>query len=720
MPTLFRYVVIDVSDNDTEYIFTDDASGWDELTTALIRGSFHGINSEQTAPLKFALEAREFLRNIFIQHGAFAKLKLRIDLRNEDWSYSEYVTYYFDFKTFNDDLDYVSIELKENSLRELIESKMDTEYDVDVFSDTSEIKNIGINKLPYISTNTVQCQTGHVVQFSSGKTNDNYVNARMKLRGVHTDNRSLSTHFKFTFDSGIPMDYTGFNVTNGITLVDDGATSNKVKVFVNLTMRFHVKTYISNGDNTTLTIRFVKDTGYNTQEYTLLTISPSEPITVNSYEYDAANNKYWLSVVYNYATPFYVYDTLLAGDNLALEFWIRHMAPFVFLGDSNSTAYTVNNSKNSRVVIENEVNSDGTYWGLYGFSHEHAIKKLIEKISPNAVLNYNLTHTNYLPALIANRTILDIYKTPFSFSDIKLKLSELLKSLDLLYNIGVNIDENNITIDYIDNFYTDNSNLVLEPNNVSLSFDDRYAFNNIIAGTDTSKELNVKYGIYSPFTKKQFTSESVVNSEITELELIHPYKIDQFSIEEWIQNLINNENKVKDDTATEIAVIALITSPIDYVYYPIRASYISPNFRITQGTDEYYNIPFTPKRILLNKIKSLTQSVYGSSTNKIIFASNKGALSYGLESKMPYEDANVVEDEDLDISDIDPLFLPLKISCSTVIDIEQLKAIKDNKYKYITITDREGNTYQCYISKLLAKIGKTSAQEYEFIVKSIQ
>ncbi len=698
MPTLFRYVVIDVSDNDTEYIFTDDASGWDELTTALIRGSLHGINSEQTAPLKFALEAREFLRGIFIQYGAFAKLKLRIDLRNDDWSYSEYVTYYFDFKTFNDDLDYVSIELKENSLRELIESKMDTEYDVTVI-ENNEVPMVGlINKLPFLSTNTIQSKSGDLLD--NGSTGDDIIYRWGKIRGSRTDYRTFSTHYTFTYSNGFPFDSMLFYTIKPYT-------NQKIKFRINLQLTINTNTvYPVVGER--FLIRIIKDNNGNKTE--LASKTPTSIINDLAPQGDPRN----VNLIFTNNEEEITILNLVEGDGIYMEVYSELYNYRILYSQ------TISNNNDTYIKIIDEINSDAGNNALYFFTHEKAISRVLSEISPDAVLDYKLTDENYIPALTSSRTINDMLQPTFTgFSKIPLKLKDLFDSLDLLYNIGVDISGDTVTVDYIENFYKQTKTSDLECTGVKLSYNDKLCYNNIVIGTNTEKELNVTYGLYSPFTEKTFSiSENVINADINDLKLVHPYKIDMYSIDKWLTEMFNNEAKKKDDTGSEIAMVALDPTPIDNYYYPVRAESI--NFTLTQDVTDYYNIPFTPKRFLINKIKSISPIFYGSESAILKFSSNKLQLAGGFESKMYYEDATIVEDDDMDFTDVDKLYLPLSIGCSSVVDYDLLKTIKENKYGYIEITDRDGNTYHCYISKLLSKIGKTSAQEYEFIVKSIQ
>lgn len=693
MPEQFRYVAINLLDS-SEHIFTDKTKGWDEITTALIRGVFHGINSEQTAPISFAYDARDFFRDIFLTYGAFAKVNLRIDKRNEDWTYTEYTTFVCDFKTFKDDCDYVTLELKENSLRELISSKMDTEYDVEVVGDLPQDgwDVTLINQLPFLSSNTVQSKSGTPI-------NINYYHEsgiayyKSQIRGQRTDNRFLSTHFIFTYSNLVPFDFCGFQCTVDIT------QKIKFRLKLHLILYAYIAPY-------TL-IRLIRLRG--SDEYVLSEYLPT------SFTKDESYRPFKFDVVFDRPEIEIEYD-FKAGDLVFLQIYQSESD-----GEISYEGNEITDSQDTYIKIVDEINSDFSLRGTYFFTHKKALQKVLHEISPNAVLDYKLSYANYIPALISNRTILDQLQDPFvGFSKVRLKLKDILESLDYLYDIGVDIDGNTITIDYVQNMYKNTKSMDLVCNQVEISYNDKFCYNNVVVGTDTSKDLNVTYGIYSPFTEKTFTiAENVISADDNKLEIKHPYKIDQYSIDKWWTDLLNNEKKVKDDTSTEIAMVALELNPVDGYYFPIRAEYITPEFTLTQRAEDYYNIPFTPKRLLINKMKSLTPLFFGIGNDTLKWTSNKVQLANGFISKMDYEDANIEEDTDLDFSTTDKIHLPLSCNISTSIDANDLLSIKNNKYEYVMLTDKKGNSYKCYISKLISKIGKTSSNNCELIIKEL-
>jgi hypothetical protein len=702
MPSLFKYVAINMIDS-SEHVFTDDTKGWDEITTSLIRGNYNGINSEQTAPISFAYEARDFFRDIFFTYGAFAKVNLVIYKRNEDWTYSEYTTFVCDFKTFKDDIDYVTLELKENSVRELVASKLDTEYDVSVFDTVyGDGWFVGlVNQLPFLATNTIQSNVGELNDFDS-LSDSGRVKLWGKIKGRRTDSRQFSTHFTFTDNNGVPFDSTLFYTKKAIS-------SQTIKYRINLTCKWkRATTGQPPGQYLTFLVRLIKDNNGNK------TVLLNKDYSSWSSEY-IGDETYEYTFIFNNDEEEMTLSNLVVGDGIYLEIYVDK-------GIEGSTYNpNVTECSNTYIEIVGEVNSDLGYRSSSFFTHEKGIESVLSKINPNIVLDYKLTNANYIPAMTSNRTIMELNLGTYTAqSKVRLSLKSLLDSLDLLYDIGVDITGNVMTIDYAENMYKDTESMSIDVSSVELMYNDKFCYNNIISGTDTSKDLNVKYGVYSPFNKKTYTiSDNVISSDNNDLELLHPFKIDQYSIDQWWSDLSLNEEKVKDDTATEIAMIAFNLVPDEFYYFhPIRAEYINEGFTLTQEVLDYYNIPFTPRRLLDNKRKSLSTLFFGGD-GVLQWASNSVALSNGFISKMEYESENVVEDEDVDFSNVERLYMPISCNVETSIDVDSLLLLKENKYDYVTMTDKRGKVYKAFISKLISNIGKTGTNSCELIIKEL-
>lgn len=720
MPELFQYVIIDVLDNNSEHIFTSDSKGWEEMTTSLVRGSLHGINSEQSAPLSFSYDAKDFLKSKFETYGAFSYLKLRLDKRNEDWTYSEYITLVFDFKTYKDDGDYITIELKENSLRELIDSNMDTEYDVLVDNDIAQPTLIP--KVPFLSNNIIQCYSGKsgdlfiYQEYTHNKTYAYFPNGERSTR-------EFSQHFSFVNDDGSPYTHFEFSVVQDVTM---SLTIASDMIFVFDALLPHTDTSHSwLGDRNDIKLKIWIERDGNKFEFFEKIYSNIDSV------YYSDIGKYRWTCDFNFGgreIKTGVYN-FLKGDHIVISPTIyginKAYTDSYLLGDITKGSLRINSCANTYIKIENEVNPNSKLYSPYFFKHEDIISRLLNLISPNIVLNYNISYQNYMPMITSDTTLkLNNYSVFDGMEThvIRVKLKDLLDSLDRLYDIGIDISGNVLTIDYIQNFYNNSKSIDLENNKLTISYLNDKTYNNIKVGKKTDDNFNVLYGKYGFFGEKSYITKSqqdvILSSDKKELDLSHPYKIDSYSIDKLFIESIGSEKSDSQKSSSVLAIVAFettITDAILYQYYaPVFPVYMSDS--LSGNPSDYYNIPFTPRRMMGYKKKTLATLFIGSE-KKLYIGSSEYDIS--LESRMSWENSNIVENETMDISSETPLFLPIKAQCDSAIDYDILSNLRSNKYKYVIVTDKYGRQYKCWLSKVITNIGKTSSNECELLLKEL-
>lgn len=137
-------------------------------------------------------------------------------------------------------------------------------------------------------------------------------------------------------------------------------------------------------------------------------------------------------------------------------------------------------------------------------------------------------------------------------------------------------------------------------------------------------------------------------------------------------------------------------------------------------SDTIYNIPLTPKRILNNWINYLAISVVGKTTKELKYGTAT-ILNSAITSKCDYEAASVVENADLSLTDVTPLFLPATISADTSEQILDINTFEDDdKYKYFSLKDEKTNkTYQGWINSVTFALAKNKSKQIMLQAKSI-
>lgn len=155
-------------------------------------------------------------------------------------------------------------------------------------------------------------------------------------------------------------------------------------------------------------------------------------------------------------------------------------------------------------------------------------------------------------------------------------------------------------------------------------------------------------------------------------------------------------------------------------YNLIYRGHDKPITGFSGDSDTIYNIPLTPKRILNNWANYLAISVVGKDTKELKFGTTK-ILNSAIVSKCGYEAIPVVENSDLSLTGVTPLFLPTTISADTdeqILDISTFE--DDDKYKYFEfIHQKSGKEYQGWINSATFAISKKKSKQIMFQAKKI-
>jgi len=129
-----------------------------------------------------------------------------------------------------------------------------------------------------------------------------------------------------------------------------------------------------------------------------------------------------------------------------------------------------------------------------------------------------------------------------------------------------------------------------------------------------------------------------------------------------------------------------------------------------------YNLPLSPKRILLNNLPLISVSGWNRTGEQVEFISSERDAD--VSSQMQYEKEVVTENTDVDF--VDPLFLPVNISFNSVHNYENFSNLVANKHKYFTVRDNDRNRYfYGWIKALDINVGMNQEQAVELILKAL-
>ena len=490
MPKKFRYSIIY---NGITTELATDPIGWEEQSIGFQRSSDYGNNIEYTIPLSFTKDGYRMLKSIFDVGGAFSKAKVRIDKRKNNWDKEQFYIYILDFRTYKDNFSSISISGLEDGLLSKYTSKADTEYEIGFENSASCLNFAGVDK-----------EVENIVQQGIGKA----IYARVEIGGgralYHLKGeravRRYSNKILFVNTDGVPYETMTFRAIATTTI----NLSIDVKFALECYYKFNV------GTPSATAWRLIKHSE-NFSTWSDISGWGLSPVHLNNYDL-------YLDNINDISFPIeegYLYSCMLiidTGTNTDIT-WSS-------IGTMNIKSLTT--SANSGSIIS--------------FTHEWLISKLIERIYFDAVLVYNVSHTDYFPILSCGNAIDWSNRYETTNGNIKVSLKNVLKSLDILCCIGIDITGNIITISDRGTFYNKTKNKSLKSNNITLSFDESHCYNKIKVGWSTEDKYEDE--VYPFNCKKVFEIQNSLAD--AEYDLEHPFIGEMYKIDKFLTDVKNN------------------------------------------------------------------------------------------------------------------------------------------------------------------------------------
>lgn len=531
MPKLYTYYLV-IGATTTE--LTTDPMGWQEHSIALSRSEDFGLNIEHVVPLSFSKEGRTLIKAEYDSSGLFANVNILIKKRNNDWTISNFYEYRLDFNTYNDTLKFIEITGIETGLLSSVMDYRDTEYDIALPTSGKTLMTytgVTINK-----KNLIQCSYGETIAMP---TQDWF--SPKGTRSIKTYNNQIS----FLDANGIPWESMMFQI------LENGDYAIRVK------LNLKIKTQLVFGGFTPPASKPMYLLQHNAAMSGFVAgdilhtfaVSSTETNTFLSRRIDTFSG-YDVSATYALTTAKPYISLVYPQDNAA------------FIGVAE-----VSDSFDTFMEVANDVSSQYQKSTLEYVTHEWLIKQLLNKIYPSNTLTYSLTHTNYLPALISDDCIRNLGKLNGT-GKFTVKLSDVLKSLDILENIGIDITGAVMRISTRASLYSAIKYKTVQANDISLKADISQVFNKITVGWDTKKNDKEADLVYPFNCKKVF---EIPNSSVeNELNLIHPFIGDCYAIEKHFDNIFSQETNSNKNDVCVLAIKNKLTIRLntdsDYEY----------------------------------------------------------------------------------------------------------------------------------------------------------
>ena len=566
-PKPFRYTI---QYGKNELVLTTDPKGWQEHSIGFTRSDDFGLNVETVIALSFSKEGRNLLRLLYEQTGIFTKAFLLIEKRNNDWVYDSFYKYRLDFSTYTDSMNFIEISGIEEGLLSAFSAYKDTEYKITLpITNTIDFTGISVDR-----KNLIQALFGKMYE-KSDLGDDVYP------LGGNRSVRTYSDSLAFVDFNGEPYE------TMTIRCIKDITFDLHVKLNNKIIAKRILSAQAGGGDIKLI----IHDTNF--------TIIGS-PIDLT----------YTRSTVLESGILYYTNTTSFVGDMVVKDITLTagQCISLCYMAENGSYAEVSNSeSQDTYMEVTTLVASQYQESTLPVFTFQTLITALLAKIDANATLTYSITNANY-DILLTTTNHVKVMGAQSGNVTFKAKLSDALKALNCLENIGIDISGNVLTIDYLENFYKDVDNGEIICKNIVLKHDQKHQYNKISVGYKVDERSDKEYLAYPFNCQKEFEiKEALTESAI---DLVNPYIADPYEIE---QTIIDTAGKVTSELDTKFIILVAIPilSDIDSAVSaentetldnsasePIQAqvgvSYQIPNTRIYDSKIKVYGTCTTP------------------------------------------------------------------------------------------------------------------------------
>lgn len=485
-----------------------DPRGWQEDAVAFSRDENHGINVQNVVALSFSGAARDKIKEFYDTYGAYAKMSVSIDKRNNLWELNSWYQYRLDFKTYKENKNFVEISGIEEGLLSSVQKFADKEYIIDpiYWTDRKYLSYTGITKY---KKNQVQAHYGSIQGNQKpdlGSGNDWYV------LGGDRAVRTYSTALSFTNNAGEPYDTmtmraisnTTFSlvVRLSLTVIANGTlrspSSGRLYIVIH-DSNFNYISYVANTTPTTTSVKASKRTD-------VFNWNTTQSVTLTAWQY--------LSVVYHGDEGLF--------DNVSVE-----------------------NAQNAYVEVGGNVESHYIDKKLEVFTFETIIEDLLKKIYPNVEFVSNLTYSNYYLMLSCTQSIYALGTNGGNFG-VKSKLSDFLKTLNVFKMIGIDIQFDKFTIYPLQSLYSPTETInTIQAKDITIEHDSTHQYKSVKVGAVCDERGEDDDLVYPFIVEKQF---QISDCEFdAELDLVSPFMVDPYDIERYIDKTLSDEN-TRDET----------------------------------------------------------------------------------------------------------------------------------------------------------------------------
>lgn len=661
---------------------------WSDIVLSWERGfKYHGIVRKTSTTLEFNKDIAFILRSLYYQNGVNAYAKFVIEKFNNTLAVQNYELFYegeINFVSFKSSHFFVSAEIIEGGFLSKLESRSDTNYEIDLYSNPNQIwvKMDGIN-LQEI------CYYTHV-------------GAGFTITGTPFD---WYVPFKvYSREGVITSTYLEPNATIPIKSVVKNSTSNTTIYTIKLNGSIIIFLGGSLGMPKwfNIIIRERDSTGTVTGSFT--SIFTSTALLVNGIN---------VTIPFNINTSY----SLPSGHSLDIVCILLDNAnPTLGVGSLNTFWDLVGGNTHLDILADNRTPT--TY--IKCLRPIQVFSDLIDKISDSeTIADSGILDSNEDLVITSFDSIRNLEN-----SKLKTNFNDFYKSYDSKLGLSFQYDkENNIAlIEEKANVY-DDSSVVIDLGDISEFETNPLSdglFSKLLVGQNpqTYDEVNGKDEFN---TENEFLSPLTAVS--TESNMKSIYRSDMYGIELTRLNLTNK--KVTDgESDNDVAMLHIGstiagTIPSGFAgagedYYEL---YRDSGLTITNiySPQTAYNIKLSPLRCILRNGNYIRSLLYGNDTEYIKYQTSSKSNFTGL--KMVTDDGTTILDEGANIliSDLnDIIFKPTIFQFKTRIPLSIESIMNNTPYKLYSFTYKR-NTFYGFVLKVSTQPAFKNAQTFTLL-----
>lgn len=490
-----------------------DPRGWQEDAVAFSRDENHGINVQNVVALSFSGAARDKIKEFYDTYGAYAKMSVSIDKRNNLWELNSWYQYRLDFKTYKETKNFVEISGIEEGLLSSVQKFADTEYEVQIPTEKNFLNYTGTT---VYKKNQIQALFGNIDE-KEGIEEDAYV-----LGGKRAV-RTYSPDISFTDYSGDPYETMTMRAIRATTF--DLNIRLNLKVIAKGTLRNPLKGNLK---------IYKHDSNF------------SNPVFVAHY-----------FPTYTYISNFSRTDIFYWGTTITnVSLSAGQMLSVFYVGDGGAySRVSVEDAQDAYIEIGGFSQSQYQDTQLEVFDFEWATNEVLKVIYPNVNFECNITYPNFQLVLSATPCIYNMGSTNGT-GTLKIKLSDILKSLNCLKLIGIDIQLDKFTIYPLQSLYNTTATInTIESKEIVIEHDSTHQYKKVKVGSKVNERGEDSDMVYPFIVEKEF---EVTGCEFdAELELVNPFMVDPYDIDNYIKDTLSNEKSTDKCDFVVFAVLPI-------------------------------------------------------------------------------------------------------------------------------------------------------------------